>query len=298
MGLWEVLGALPRIARRFRQLRADLQTRSCDAVLTVDSPELTLRLGAVAKGLGRPVVHWVAPQVWAWRPGRVRRLSASVDTVLCLLPFEQTRLAPHVRAVFTGHPAATIRPGARVRPGTPTFALLPGSRASELRRHWPVLREVARHLRRRHPSAGFVVPRAPTVPHEALGGLDAVLVDSVADTAGADAAVTASGTATLELAVLGVPMVVIYRVHPITYALARRLVSVPHVALPNLLAGRSVVPEYLQTLSPAAIARAVDAVRGQRQLPPDVIGALAGARAVRRAADEVAAVLFGQPSSR
>ena len=291
LGLVEVVSGLPRIAGVLRRLKRDLQGRPPSVVLTIDSPGLMSRLGAAARRGGHRVIHWVAPQVWAWRPGRVRRLSRSFDRVLCLLPQEPELLGPHVPAVFTGHPAAAIRPGDRVRPGQPTFALVPGSRPSEIARHWPVLREVARRLRARHPTAGFVVPRAPSVPLSALGGLDAVIVERMADVAAADAAVVASGTATVELAALGVPMVVVYRLHPLTYALVRHLVRVRHVALPNLVADAPTIPEFVQTLHPDTIADAVDRVRDTEQVSPQLLAALAGDGAVRRAADEVEAAL-------
>jgi len=294
LGLWEVLASVPRIVGVLRRLLRDLEAHPGALVLTIDSPELMLRLGAVAKRRGHRVVHWVAPQVWAWRRGRVRGLSRSVDEVLCLLPFEEAILAPHVPATFTGHPAAGIRLGRAVRPGDPTFALVPGSRPSEVRRTWPLMREVARGLRRRHPVAGFVVVRAPTIPREMLGGLDAVLVDTMSDAVGADAALTASGTATLELGALGVPMVVVYRVHPITYALARRLVRVEHIALPNLLASRPLVPEFVQALDPVVIAEAVDRARGQERLPAELLASLGGESAIDRVADVVAAGLRAQ----
>lgn len=298
LGLWEVVGALPRIAGVLRRLRADLDANPPSVVLTVDSPDLMQRLGRYARRRGHHVIHWVAPQVWAWRPGRVRHLARAFDQVLCLLPFEPERLAGHVDTVFTGHPAAAIQPGERVRPGEPTFALVPGSRPGEIRRHWPILRDVARELRLRHPAAGFVVPRAPSVMRAGLGGLDAVVVGTMADVAGADAAVAVSGTATIELAALGVPMVVVYRVHPVTHAIARRMVSVPHLALPNLLAGAAVVPEYVQRLDPVGIADAVDAVRGRSQLPRAVLAGLQGPQAVERAADEVARALAATQPSR
>lgn len=292
IGLWEVLGALPRLAALLGRLKRDLQAHPKALVVTVDSPDLMLRFGRFAKRRGHRVVHWVAPQVWAWRPGRVHRLARACDTVLCLLPFEPPLLEPYVRAVFTGHPAAVGGGRGGVRPGTPTFALLPGSRPSEVRRTWPVLREVARELRQRHPMAGFLVPRAPSIARAALGGLDAIIVDDVSDIADADAAVVTSGTATLQVAALGVPMVVIYKVHPFTWAIARRLVRVPHLALPNLLSATPLVPEILQDLDPGRIADAVDAVRGQAQVPRSILASLDGSAAIERAADEVAPLLF------
>lgn len=294
IGLVEVLTSLPRLIRLLERLEAAIVADRPDVVVTIDSPELCLRLAARLRRRGIRVVHWVAPQVWAWRPGRVRRLGRAVDTVMCLLPFEPQWLQEHVRAVFVGHPAAALAPDPGApRPGHPTFALCPGSRPSELARHWPVLRAVARVLRQRFPRCGFVVPVAPTIEPGALGGLDAVLVPSVAGVAGADAAVVASGTATLELAALGVPMVVIYRVHPLTFAIARRWVrGVEHVALPNVIAGAPLVPEILQELDPGQIAAQVaDLVGSGPQVPPSLLASLQGATAIERAADEVEAWL-------
>ncbi len=291
LGLWEAARSLPRVAALLRRLNRRLAHRPPGVVLTIDSPDLALRLGAAARRAGHHVIHWVAPQVWAWRPGRARRVARSFDKVLCLLPFEPPFFSEHVPAVFVGHPAATIRPGERLRPGSPTFALVPGSRPQEIARHWPVLREVARRLRARHPAAGFVVPRAPTVSRAALGGLDAVIVERMADVVAADAAVVASGTATVELAALGVPMVVVYQVHPLTHAVLRRSVQVPHLALPNLLADEPMVPEHVQRLDPEAIAADVERVRGTVQVPDEVLARFGGEGAVERVADEVEAAL-------
>ncbi|MEQ1500648.1 MAG: hypothetical protein ABMB14_00390 [Myxococcota bacterium] len=236
-----------------------------------------------------PVVQWVAPQVWAWRPGRVDVVARSVDAVLCLLPFEPAWFEGRVRALFVGHPAAAIRPGSAPAVGRPRIALCPGSRRSEVEALWPVLREVARRLRRVWPDVGFVAPRAPGVE---LGGLDVAYVDRMADVAGCDAAVVASGTATLELAALDVPMVVVYRVHPLTAAIARRMLTIDAIALPNVLAGRRIVPEHVQDLDPDQIAADVVAWVGRRgQVPRALIASLCGATAIDAVADEVAAWL-------
>ncbi len=291
LGIAEVVASIPAVLARLDAMEAEVAAFRPDVVVTVDSPDLMLRLARRARRRGVPVVHWVSPQIWAWRRGRVRQIAGSVDTMMCLLPFEPPLYQGHVRAVFTGHPAAAIRPASDApRPGSPTFALCPGSRPSEAAALWPALREVARQLRRRFPKAGFVVPRAPTI--ERLTGLDAVHVDDLARCADADAAVVASGTATLELAALGVPMVAVYRVHPLTWAIGRHLVDLEHVALPNLRAGREVVPEVLQDLDPERIAEEVGALVGARdQVPPEVIASLDGERAIARAASEVAAWL-------
>ena len=288
IGLVEAIGAVPRLARLLDRLESDLDPD--DVLLTADSPSLLLRLARRARGRGIPAVHVVSPQVWAWRPGRIDRVAASVDAMLCLFPFEPALYAGRVRAIFVGHPAAAIRPVPRVFPGGPVFALCPGSRQSEVRTLWPTFREVARRLRERFPEAGFVVPVAPTVSRP--GGLDATYVESVAEVASADAALVASGTATLELAAMDVPMVVAYRVNPVTAAIARRVLTVDRVALPNLLARRTVVPEHLQDLDPDAIAADLAALVGVRgQVPRAVVASLAGEGAVGRIADEVEAWL-------
>jgi lipid-A-disaccharide synthase len=300
LGLLEVVPRLPDLARGLAEAERLAVASGARVALTVDSPDAWLRLAPRLRRRGIAVLHWVSPQVWAWRPGRVRTVAERVDAVLCVLPFEPAWYAGRVRAVFVGHPAAAIRPAPRFTPGAPRFALCPGSRESEVRALWPVFREVARELRRRWPSCGFVVPVAPTVPRSWLGGLDATYVGSMSEVAGVDAALTASGTATIQLAALDVPQVVAYRVHPLTAAIARRLLTVRHVALPNVLAGREVVPEHLQDLDPVAIARDLAALVGVRgQVPRELVDALEGEAAIARVADEVSAWLSAaRPSGR
>lgn len=282
-----------KVALRARRVTAAAQGALREgppaACLTVDAPSLWLPVARAARSAGVPALHLVAPQVWAWRPGRVPRIAASVDLLLCLLPFEPAWFEGHVRAVFVGHPAAAVIPAPVPRPGDPAIALCPGSRPAEVRALAPVFAAAARRIRRERPSAGFLVPVAPGVdagPLLALPG--AVPVPGIAAVAGADAALVASGTATLELAALDVPMVVAYRVHPLVAALARRALRVDHVALPNLLAGRRLVPEHLQDLDPDALAREVLDRCGQRgQVPRSLVDALEGPRAVERMVAEV-----------
>jgi lipid-A-disaccharide synthase len=247
VGLAEVVGSVPRLAALLRRLQRDVRRLRPDLVLTVDSPGLLLRLGRAARQLDVPVVHAVCPQIWASRPHRVATLHRSADLVLCLLPHEPALLGPHgVRSLFIGHPRVRARVP-RPRHTPPRFALAPGSRPGEIRHHWPVLREVGRRLLARWPGAQLVVPRAPTVPASALTGLACQLVDGL-DELDVDVAIAASGTLTLELASLGVPQVVIYRVNPATWLAAQRLVTTPWIALPNILAAQGVVPEVLQDL--------------------------------------------------
>jgi lipid-A-disaccharide synthase len=284
VGVVEALASLPHAARARRAAAAEL-ARGPAACVTVDAPSLWLPVAARARAAGVPAIHVVAPQVWAWRPGRVRRVAASVDLLVCLLPFEPPWFAGHVRAVFVGHPAADVVGRPAPAPGSPTIALCPGSRAHEVRALWPTLVAVAREVRRRRPEAGFVVPVAPGVEvplHEVPG---AVAVDGIPACAGADAAVVASGTATLELAVLDVPQVVVYRVHPLTAAFARRALTLRHVALPNVLAGAALAPEHLQDLDPRRITDDVLRWVGVRgQFPRALVEGLRGPGAADRIA--------------
>ncbi len=265
MGLAEVVSKLPRLWRLERRLRADLLRWRPDVLLTVDSPGLMLRLGRFARSHGIRVVHAVSPQLWAWRPGRAARIADSVNVLLCLLPFEPALYEDtSLDARFIGHPALASLLEHRVPPTRPpTFAWLPGSRPQEVAALWPAFRSAATELRVLRPDARLVVVRAPGVSPAQLGGIHADVVPHLADVAGASGALVASGTATIELAAMGIPMAVAYRTHPITWALGTRLVrGVRDLALPNVLAGRQIVPEHLQDLHPASIARDLAALLG------------------------------------
>ncbi len=290
LGVTEAVAVVPRSARLMRRVLTHVQRSPPAVMLTVDAPEVTLRLGRRVRAMGIPVVHWVSPQIWAWRPGRVARVAAAVNTVMCLFPFEPPLYAGRVRAVFTGHPAAAVvaQPTSAL-PGEPVVALCPGSRPSEVDRLWPVMRGVARELRLRHSHATFVVPLAPTIDPQAIGGLECHRVGSIAELgAVADVAVVASGTATLELAALGIPQVVVAQVSPVSAWVVRRLAHTHYVSLPNIVAARPLVPEHLQQLAPHRIAAdVVRAWRGPRQVPEALLAGLRGHQAITRAADEV-----------
>lgn len=261
-----------------------------------------LRVAGRARALGCRTMHWVSPQVWAWRAHRVHRVAEAVDALLCLFPHEPALyegLALDVR--FTGHPAVTRFRKAEPAEvsGRPVVLLAPGSRRSEIRRMWPVACAVAERLRARWPGVGFVVPRAPGVSRDALSGLDGVqLTDAFGPAAlAADAGLITSGTATLEAAALGCPMVVAYAVHPATYAVARRVVrGVRHIALPNILADRVVVPEFVQELNPDVLAEVlVELIEGggeqQVREVAQVVDSLRGEGALERTAEVVAEYL-------
>ena len=274
-GLVEVLPKLPSIWALRRTLHTEVARWRPDLVVTIDSPDFMLSFARHCRGLGIPVLHWVSPQVWAWRAKRVQQIAKSVDTLCCLLPFEPAWYRGlDLRVVFTGHPRAIGEKPGPVVPGR--VVLAPGSRPSELRRLWPVFRDVAGELAKKEPSASFVVACAPGVSQVDLPGLSATYVPGLSRALrGAQVALVASGTATLEVAAASIPQVVAYRVAPTTYRLGRLLVrGVDHIALPNVLAGVAVIPEHLQQLHPAAIAQDLarlmkaDGVHQLRNLAP------------------------------
>ncbi len=283
MGLLEVLPRLRMLNRRLRDTLADVLARRPDALVTIDSPGFCLRLLHRLRGAGIPRIHYVAPQVWAWRENRVREFPGLWERLLCLLPFEPEFFARHgLPARFVGHPvlesgadrgdAARFRERHGIAAGRPVLILMPGSRHSEVPRLLPVFGQMLRLLADRVPDLAPVVPTAAavadTVRRAAAGwALAPVVVTDLDDKhdsyAAAAAALTKSGTSTLELALARVPMAVTYRVNPLSAAIARRLIRVPHVAMVNLLAGSAVVPELLQQdCTPAKLAGTVTSLLG------------------------------------
>lgn len=269
MGLAEVLGHLPRLLKLRRRLANELITARPDCVIGIDAPEFNLGLEGRLKAAGIPVVHYVSPSVWAWRPGRVKVVAKACDKVLCLFPFEPSYYRNvGVHAEFVGHPLAdaipreTDRGAARRALGVAedrcVVALLPGSRASEVGRLSGVFAAAARLMLARRPGIQFLAPMAgeavkadfqAAVARERLGS-EVQLVDGRVHEvlAASNVALIASGTATLEAMLLGCPMVVAYRVAPLSHFLLKRtgLLRVQRYALPNILAGRNLVPELMQ----------------------------------------------------
>jgi lipid-A-disaccharide synthase len=263
MGLAEVLPRLAQLRRRLRETIADIQAQRPAIVVTIDSPGFTLRVLRALKTSGLPRVHYVAPQVWAWREGRVRKFPGLWDELLCLLPFEPEFFARHgLPARFVGHPVlesgADQGDGARFRQRFGLTAkdriltVMPGSRRTEVSRMLPILEATIQRLPEPVvaviPLAG---PVADMVRQQTAGwAVPPILVSDAADKydafAASAAALTKSGTSTLELALAGVPMLVTYQVNPITYQIARRLVKIQYASILNLVLDRPVVPELLQ----------------------------------------------------
>ena len=281
MGLAEILRHLPRLLRLRRDLVTRLIAERPDVFVGIDSPEFNLRVAARLKAQGIPTVQYVSPQVWAWRQGRVRTIGQSVDLVLCVLPFESRFYDEHsVRAVFVGHPLADRIPlespptPAREHLGlelaAPTVAILPGSRRAEVGKLGPPFAATVAWLHAQRPELQFVAPMANPAARLAFEaclarhapGVPVCVVDGRAQEAvtAADAVLVASGTATLETALVKRPMVVAYRVAPLTSWLLRdlKLMKAQFFSQPNLLAGRRLVPEYFQEqVTPAVLGPAV-----------------------------------------
>ena len=255
MGFAEILARLPALLRHERDLRRRLAGGAVDLFLPVDFPGLNLRLAKRAAGAGLPVLYFIAPQVWAWDKRRVETLRRHVDRLAVILPFESAWFAAEgVDSSYVGHPIMEAAPAFAEGEPARCLGLLPGSRAQEVRHHLPVMLECARALAGSRPGLRVSLLESPGLPpafyDEALaaGGIavERLRGDSAAFFAGLGAACVASGTATLETAVAGVPMAVIYRSSGLTHWLARRLVKLDHFALANLVAGREIVPEFLQ----------------------------------------------------
>lgn len=276
MGLVEVLGKLGPIRRARAAMRHAIQGSGARALVVIDAPDLHLPLAQAARDEGIPAIGYVSPQVWAWRADRIPHIAQGLDALLCLFAFEPPLYAQAAARAgcdvrFVGHPVRDrVSPAPVEHP--PRIALLPGSRAQELRRHVPIFVDVAQRLRATHPDWRFtlIAPEHARLP--ALPPWIAV-EHGIAAAAGCRAALTKSGTVTLELACLGVPMVVAHRVHPLTYAVGKRVVTgVSHIALPNVLGGREVVPEVVQALDPADLARRVEALPAHQPVDLSALG--------------------------
>ena len=311
MGIVEVLPALPRLLESMDTLRDAARDRRPRAALLIDSPDFNLRLAKRLRELRIPVAYFIGPSVWAWRRYRVRQIARDVARMLVILPFEARFYAEHrVPAVYVGNPLADAHRGALALPdkgASPALALLPGSRAQEIRRIWPPMLAAARLLKARHPGLRLVVPVAPTVDRALLGeAADVEMVEGRAPEvlAQAEAAIVTSGTAALEAALALTPLVVVYRTSWLNWLIGRLLVRVKFLSLVNLLAGRAVVPEILQArCTPERIAAAAEpllAPGAQRGAQVEALRAIraelappGSPGAARRAAEEVLALLEG-----
>ena len=261
MGLVELAGNVKNIWRAYRLLRDALRRRKPNLLILIDFPEFNLRLARIAKSLRIPVLYYISPQIWAWRRGRVRQIAKSVDRMAVVFPFEVEFYRAHgVNVTFVGHPLLETVSAEQSReavlahygldPLKKTIALLPGSRHGEVSRHLPTMLAAAKEMQTTD-NVQFLCLRASTIDAGALRGLIPARISIVEEdryeaVGAADLVWTASGTATLETALLSRPMVIVYRMSWLTYTIARLLVRVEHIGMVNLLAGKRLVPELVQ----------------------------------------------------
>jgi len=265
VGLTEVVKKIPAILRVRRALTRSLDTEKPALVILIDYPDFNLPLAKRAKKRGVPVFYYISPQVWAWRKGRIDQIKNTVDKMAVILPFEEELYRQEgVDVSFVGHPLLDVVKARYSREealrrfglkdGVRTIALLPGSRESEVDRLLPEMMKAAAMLDRKIPPLQFVLPVADSLPAQTVedivrpfGTKVALVRDDIYDAvATADLAIVTSGTATLETALLEKPMIIVYKVSAISYAVGRMVIRVPFIGLANLLAGKKVVPELIQ----------------------------------------------------
>ena len=259
MGFAEIVTHLPFFLRLDTRIRGLLNRDAIDLVIAIDYPGLNLRVARSARKRGIPVLYYIAPQVWAWKAKRTGRLVEDADRIAVIFPFEEEIFARKGgRVSFVGHPLLEESGGQPSRDSfchdhgldsdRPILSLFPGSRVQELDQHLSLFLEVSHRIRARHPEVQVALARAASLPKGRFQGIGAVVVDDGRSLLRhSRAALVKSGTSTLEAALAGTPFVTVYRMNPITFWVARRLVKVDHIALANLVAGREVVPELIQS---------------------------------------------------
>ena len=275
MGFVEVLKKLPDLFKLRDDFEKVMDERKPDCLITVDYPGFNMKLAKLAHDKGIPVVSYIAPSAWAWHKSRAKKVAKIVDKVACIFPFEYDVYKEAGAYVeFVGHPLVDIVKPSMTKEEAMAFAgkeegkklilLMPGSRLMEIEKMLPTLLEAAKIIKKQLPEVSFVMPRAGTIPISLLeekiqaSGLDVKITEgnnydlfSVADLA-----LATSGTVTLEAALCGLGSVIVYKTNPVTYFIAKLLVNIPHIGLPNIVAAKSVVPELIQNdFTPAKVAQ-------------------------------------------
>ncbi|HEY3384001.1 MAG TPA: lipid-A-disaccharide synthase [Vicinamibacterales bacterium] len=312
-GLVEAIRVLPRSWAMYRRLVRTARDERPDALVAIDFPDFNFRLAAAIRDLGIPIVYYIPPQLWAWRSGRMKTLRRIADRILVIFPFEpEIYRKAGTPATFVGHPLVDLARATTDRrafleahhllPDAPVVALLPGSRPNEVREILGTLVESLPLIAARVPHAQFVLARAPGLPNDLFSTLSAsawpvAVVEAGTDDvlAASDVAITASGTATVQAAIHECPMVVVYRVAPLSYAIGRRLVHVDTFAMVNLVAGERVAPELIQDgFTAEAVAAETVRLLTDRALRERTVASLrevkerlGGSGATRRAAEIV-----------
>ena len=276
MGFVEVIKKLPALFQLRDDFEKVMDERKPDCLITVDYPGFNMKLAKLAHEKGIPVVSYIAPSAWAWHKSRAKNVAKIVDRVACIFPFEyDVYKEAGAKVEFVGHPLVDIvKPSMTIneanafagkKEGRKLILLMPGSRLMEIEKMLPTLLEAAKIIQKQLPEVDFVMPRAGTIPVNLLedkiksSGLEVRITEghnydlfSVADLA-----LATSGTVTLEAALCGLGSVIVYRTNPLTYMIAKMVVNIPHIGLPNIVAGKSVVPELIQNdFTPAKVAKA------------------------------------------
>lgn len=294
IGFVEVLVRYPEFVKKLKLLRGRLREQKPDLLMLVDYPDFNLKLAETAVEIGVPVLYYISPQIWAWRAGRIKRIGKLVSHMAVLFPFETKYYeAENIPVTYVGHPLvdevprdldkAECRRQLGLAVDTMLVGLLPGSRRGEFKRLLPLLIESARKLSTRNPSIRFVLPLADAIDRELLAdfpelsGLPIEIVQGETHTAvkACDATAVASGTATLEVALLGTPMVIVYKMQALNYAILSRLVKIPHIGLVNIVAERGAVKELIQhDATPAAICEEIERLLHDTPYREKVVAAL------------------------
>jgi lipid-A-disaccharide synthase len=317
-GLTEAITKVPRSFAALRRLVAAARAHRPDTLIVIDSPDFNFRLAPQVRKLGVPIVYYISPQIWAWRAARLNAIRAFADRVLVIFPFEEAIYREGgVPVEFVGHPLVDLCAPSASReqflaasglgPGRPTIAVLPGSRPNEVARILPDLVASAERIKAAVPDAQFLVARAPHlddrlfVPASRSHFAPFVVVEGDTNTvlASSDVALTASGTATVQTALHDKPMVIVYRLSPMTYRLGRHLVTVDAIGMVNLIAGEKVVPELVQdAFTPDAVAREAVSMLTDRARAARIRDGLARVRArlggpgaSRRAAEAICRIV-------
>ena len=258
MGLTEVLSALPRILGFFKKIKTELERRRPKVLVLFDAPDFNFRLARMAKKLGIPVVYYIAPQVWAWRKSRIKFLKKFVDRILCIFPFEQSFFARHgLKTIYVGHPLLQVmdlKKLNQIEPDPHKMVILPGSRVKEIKALLPVFADCCQILKQKKPDLTFSIVKAPHINQDLIqaywpGSLPVTIHPAKKRhqvIAQSCLALAASGTVTLECALLKVPTITAYKLSQLSYLVGRLLVDVPFISMPNLILNQKIFPEYIQ----------------------------------------------------
>jgi len=267
MGLTEVISALPKILGFLKKIKTELERQRPKILVLFDAPDFNFQLARMAKKLSIPVIYYIAPQVWAWRKSRIKFLKKFVDHILCIFPFEQRFFASHgLKTLYVGHPllqVINLKKSNQIEPDPHKIVILPGSRVKEIKALLPVFAHSCQLLKQKRPDLTFSIVRAPHINQKLLntfwpGNLPVSIYepeDRHRIIANSCLALAASGTVTLECALLKVPTIVAYKLSWLSYLVGRLLVDVPFISMPNLILNQKIFPEYIQDqVTPVKIA--------------------------------------------